>query len=133
MAWAGPSIFPIGVTRYDPGQAYNCLGPNHWAESGGARFTPGNILISSHNANFIAIISRKTGKIVWRVGPNFVVWEYMSPFVGNGTGAGPSMRVRWVYRIRAVPYDWVPKGVAHSEVPVHAPKPANFHIAAGKD
>lgn len=47
------------------------LGPNHWAASGDKRFTPGNILISSRNANFIAIISRKTGRVVWRLGPNF--------------------------------------------------------------
>ena len=227
------------------------LGPNHWAKSGDARFAPDNILISSRNANFIAIISRETGKIVWRVGPDFasqgyregpsahkvpfkldhfsgqhdahmipeglsgagnilifdnegeggyppaampliggsrvlefnpvtrmvvweytgtkatffspfissaqrlpngntlidegiwgrffqvtpkgkIVWEYVSPFVGSGTGAG-SGSVRWIYRIQAVPYDWVPNGVPHSEVPVRPPTRADFHIAQSKN
>ena len=47
------------------------LGPNHWFESGDARFAPENILVSSRNANFIIIIERKTGKIVWRLGPDY--------------------------------------------------------------
>jgi Arylsulfotransferase (ASST) len=228
------------------------LGPNHWADSGDARFAPENILISSRNANFIAILSRKTGKIVWRIGPNFaslphpygsafehklpfklerlsgqhdahmipeglagagnilifdnegeggyppaatpliagsrvlefdpvtrevvwqytgtkatffspfissaqrlpngntlidegiwgrffqvtpkgkIVWEYMSLFVATGAGAG-SAPDRWVYRAQAVPYDWVPEGVPHSEVPVHPPALAEFHIAPDKN
>jgi hypothetical protein len=227
------------------------LGPNHWAASGDGRFAPGNILISSRNANFIGSISRKTGQIVWRAGPNFasgdraeeipqtrhkvpykldrfsgqhdahmipeglpgagnilifdnegeggypsaampliagsrvlefnpvtrevvwqytgskatffspfissvqrlpngntlidegiwgrffqvtpkgkIVWEYMSPFVGTGSGAG--FPVRWVYRIQAVPYGWVPKGVPHSEVAVQPPAEGEFHIKTRK-
>jgi len=47
------------------------LGPNRWAEAGDARFDPDNILIDSRNANFIIIIDKKTGKVVWRLGPNF--------------------------------------------------------------
>ena len=51
--------------------AMHALGPNHWAASGDRRFAPDNILISSRNANFLAIISRRTGHIVWRLGPAF--------------------------------------------------------------
>jgi len=48
------------------------LGPNHWYdETSDERFNPGNIIISSRHANFIAIFSRSTGKIVWKVGPDF--------------------------------------------------------------
>ena len=47
------------------------LGPNRWFDAGDARFNPDNILIDSRNANFIIIIDKKTGKIVWRIGPNF--------------------------------------------------------------
>lgn len=47
------------------------LGPNRWFDSGDKRFDPENILIDSRNANFIAIIEKKTGKIVWTLGPNF--------------------------------------------------------------
>lgn len=47
------------------------LGPNRWFDAGDTRFDPDNILIDSRNANFIAIIERKSGKIVWTLGPNF--------------------------------------------------------------
>lgn len=46
------------------------LGPNKWFDAGDQRFAPDNILIDSRNANFIAIIDRKTGHIVWTLGPN---------------------------------------------------------------
>jgi hypothetical protein len=47
------------------------LGPNRWFEAGDKRFDPDNIMIDSRNANFIVIIEKKTGRIVWRIGPNF--------------------------------------------------------------
>lgn len=47
------------------------LGPNHWEEAGDGRFAPDNIIISSRNANFTVIISHATGKIVWRIGPDY--------------------------------------------------------------
>ena len=47
------------------------LGPNRWAASGDKRFAPDNIIVSSRTGNFLAIISRKTGHIVWRMGPTF--------------------------------------------------------------
>lgn len=47
------------------------LGRNHWYDEGDERFHPENIIIDSRNANIIAIISRETGDIVWRVGPDY--------------------------------------------------------------
>ena len=47
------------------------LGPNKWEEQGDKRFAADNILISSRNANFTAIINRHTGDIVWEIGPNY--------------------------------------------------------------
>ncbi|MFC1991686.1 DUF1566 domain-containing protein [Chloroflexota bacterium] len=48
------------------------LGQNHWYdETQDERFNPANIIISSRNANFIAIVSRTTEEIVWRTGPDF--------------------------------------------------------------
>ena len=47
------------------------LGPNKWFDAGDKRFDPDNILVDSRNANFIAIIDKKTGKVVWALGPNF--------------------------------------------------------------
>ena len=47
------------------------LGDNHWYDEGDTRFNPQNIIIVSRHANFIAIIERSTGRIVWRVGPDY--------------------------------------------------------------
>jgi hypothetical protein len=47
------------------------IGPNKWFDGGDKRFDPDNIVIDSREANFIAIIEKKTGKIVWRIGPDF--------------------------------------------------------------
>lgn len=46
------------------------LGPNRWFDAGDQRFNPENILIDSRNANFIAIIDKTSGKVVWRLGPD---------------------------------------------------------------
>jgi hypothetical protein len=52
----------------------NCisvLGENKWYDAGDERFNPENIIFDARNANILAIISKKTGEIVWRVGPDF--------------------------------------------------------------
>jgi outer membrane protein assembly factor BamB len=46
------------------------LGPNHWYDAGDERFDPRNIIISSRQASFIAILARD-GHIVWRLGPDY--------------------------------------------------------------
>lgn len=46
------------------------IGPNKWYDSGDKRFTPGNLLLDSRNADFIVIIDKDSGKVVWRLGPN---------------------------------------------------------------
>lgn len=47
------------------------VGPNHWFDEGDQRFAPDNLIFDSRSANFIAIIDRKTRKIVWTLGPHF--------------------------------------------------------------
>jgi Arylsulfotransferase (ASST) len=47
------------------------VGPNHWFREGDARFNTENIIISSREANVIAIIAKQTGQIVWRLGPTY--------------------------------------------------------------
>ncbi|MFC1905262.1 aryl-sulfate sulfotransferase [Chloroflexota bacterium] len=48
------------------------LGENRWyADTGDERFSPTNIIISSRSASFVAIVSRATGEIVWRIGLDF--------------------------------------------------------------
>ncbi|WP_051378631.1 aryl-sulfate sulfotransferase [Derxia gummosa] len=46
------------------------VGPNRWFDAGDARFAPDNLIVDARNANFIAIIDRKSGKVVWTLGPN---------------------------------------------------------------
>jgi hypothetical protein len=47
------------------------LGPNKWHEAGDRRFDPDNILIDSREANFIVIIDKQSGKVVWSLGPDY--------------------------------------------------------------
>lgn len=47
------------------------LGENKWYDQGDERFHPDNLIIDARNANILAIISKETGDIVWRVGPDF--------------------------------------------------------------
>jgi hypothetical protein len=50
------------------------LGENIWYTMDPMNYSylnPENIIVSSRNANFIAIISKQTGDIVWRVGPDY--------------------------------------------------------------
>ena len=46
------------------------LGPNKWFDEGDTRFDPENI-ISDDRGTMLYIISKKTGEIVWRIGPDY--------------------------------------------------------------
>jgi hypothetical protein len=46
------------------------VGPNRWHDAGDARFHPDNVVISSRQANIIAIVARD-GSIAWRLGPDY--------------------------------------------------------------
>jgi hypothetical protein len=62
-------LCPTGDILHINSMSY--LGENKWYDFGYEEFNPNNIIISSRHANFIAIINKENGKIVWRVGPNF--------------------------------------------------------------
>jgi hypothetical protein len=47
------------------------LGPNVWFDKGDERFHPQNIIWSGRQTNIIAITDRKSGKIAWRLGPDY--------------------------------------------------------------
>ncbi len=47
------------------------LGPNKWYDAGDERFHPDNVIAEFHRLNILVIISKKTGKIVWQVGPDY--------------------------------------------------------------
>jgi hypothetical protein len=60
------------------------VGPNKWYDAGDERFHPENI-ISDDRGTMIFIISRKTGEIVWKVGPEYTATpalRKLGPIIG---------------------------------------------------
>ena len=53
------------------------LGPNKWYDQGDERFHPDNIIWDAREANIMAITDKKTGKIVWQIGPDFTATKEM--------------------------------------------------------
>ena len=49
----------------------NTVGPNKWYDNGDERFNPENVITDIRALNCSFIISKKTGKIVWKLGPYF--------------------------------------------------------------
>lgn len=47
------------------------LGPNRWYDAGDIRFHPDNIILDGRETNIIWIVSKETGKVVWKVGPHY--------------------------------------------------------------
>ena len=50
---------------------FSTLGENKWFDAGDTRFHPDNIIFDARNTNILGIIEKATGKIVWRLGPDF--------------------------------------------------------------
>jgi hypothetical protein len=60
------------------------LGPNRWYDAGDERFHPEN-LISDDRGTMIFVISKKTGEIVWKVGPEYTATpalRALGPIIG---------------------------------------------------
>jgi hypothetical protein len=49
----------------------SALGPNRWHDAGDARFHPDNLIWDAREANIIAIIDKRTSRIVWKLGPRY--------------------------------------------------------------
>ncbi|MHA6482412.1 aryl-sulfate sulfotransferase [Paenibacillus sp. strain BS8-2] len=47
------------------------VGPNKFYDAGDERFHPDNIIWDARESNIIGITDRKTGKIVWQLGPDY--------------------------------------------------------------
>jgi hypothetical protein len=47
------------------------VGPNRHYDAGDARFHPDNVLWGAREANLIVIVDKQTGKVVWRLGPDY--------------------------------------------------------------
>jgi hypothetical protein len=68
---------PVEIWGYLEINDLQVLGSNRWYDSGDQRFDPDNLMFDSRKGNFIAIIDKKTGKLVWRLGPEFPGSEYV--------------------------------------------------------
>lgn len=49
----------------------SALGPNRHYDAGDERFHPDNIIWDARESNIIAIIDKQSGKIVWKLGPDY--------------------------------------------------------------
>jgi hypothetical protein len=68
-----PGMKPAGggVGDWMHMNSMSMLGPNKFYDNGDKSFHPDNIIWDGRQTNIIAIIDRKTGKIVWQLGPYF--------------------------------------------------------------
>ena len=68
-----PNVRPAGggIGDWMHTNSMSLLGPNPHFEAGDERFHPDNIIICGRETNITAIISKETGKIVWKIGPDY--------------------------------------------------------------
>lgn len=68
-----PNVVPVGggVGDWMHANSMSVIGPNRHYDSGDERFHPDNIMWDGRQTNIIAITDRRSGKIVWRVGPDY--------------------------------------------------------------
>lgn len=61
-----------------------------------------------------------------------IVWEYINPYVRISTDPlnGRKSVNNQLYRAQPVPYEWLPAGTEHTEIPVIPPELSQFHIQA---
>ncbi|AEF86083.1 conserved hypothetical protein [Treponema primitia ZAS-2] len=75
LLYRDPDIVTSGRGDWLHINSLSTLGPNKWYDAGDQRFHPDNLIWDSRNANILAITDKKTGKIVWRIGPDFGLTE----------------------------------------------------------
>jgi hypothetical protein len=68
-----PNYRPVGEGMGDwmHINSMSALGPNKLYDAGDERFHPDNIIMDGRETNIQFIISKKTGDIVWRLGPDY--------------------------------------------------------------
>ncbi len=68
-----PNMRPAGggVGDWMHLNSMSTLGPNKWYDQGDERFHPDNIIVSGRETNLVFIISRDSGKVVWKLGPYY--------------------------------------------------------------
>lgn len=73
LLFRDPNLRPTdgGIGDWLHINSISTLGDNRWYDSGDKRFHPDNIIWDSREANILAITSKETGEIVWKIGPYF--------------------------------------------------------------
>jgi len=68
-----PSMRPAGggMGSWMHMNSMSVLGPNRWYDAGDQRFHPDNIIWDGRQTNIIAIVDKKAGQIVWKLGPDY--------------------------------------------------------------
>ena len=66
-----PNIKSVGTGDWMHINSMSVLGPNKWYDAGDERFHPDNIIFDGRETNICGIISKETGKIVWKLGPDY--------------------------------------------------------------
>ena len=102
-----PSVYPTGVTVYDPSRTWNGYTIFQAAGRGALLIDMKSPFISSAqrlpNGNTL-ITEGSDGRIFEVTADHELVWEYVSPYWGNG-----NLNMNLVYRAYRAPYDWVPQ------------------------
>ena len=71
VLFRSPNMHDCGLGDWMHINSMSTLGPNKWYDAGDERFHPDNIIWDARQSNILAIISKKTGKIVWKMGPDY--------------------------------------------------------------
>ena len=73
LLYRDPNVRPAGggVGDWLHINSLSLLGPNRWYDAGDDRFHPDNLIWDAREANILAIVDKRTGKIVWRLGPRY--------------------------------------------------------------
>ena len=89
-----PNIVGNGQGDWMHINSMSVLGPNKWYDAGDERFHPDNIIWDGRQTNIIAIISKETGKIVWKLGPDYTTGKagYGAPNPVSLTGVNNAHR-----------------------------------------
>ncbi|WP_437308256.1 aryl-sulfate sulfotransferase [Sorangium sp. So ce388] len=70
-ALGGAGATAAGIGDWLHINSLSLLGPNRWYDAGDERFHPDNLIWDAREANIIAIVDKKTGRIAWKLGPRY--------------------------------------------------------------
>jgi Arylsulfotransferase (ASST) len=123
--YAGSRILEIDPVKKEIVWQYNgeSSGRPTWSfftsfVSNAARLPNGNTLIDEG----------MNGRIFQITPDGTIVWEYVTPYLGHSMVNGRPFESSLTYRAQAVPYDWVPAGTPHAEVPVKEIDVTKFRV-----